>query len=71
MDSGTAENVNLPPLKRGLPGIFARLRPTSAWNQSRDLNAPRLQTGEMAYQTRQDAAGYMGWPLVQPKALPN
>jgi hypothetical protein len=23
------------------------------------------------YQTRQEFAGYMGWPLVQPNALPN
>src|SRR5208283_2212195 len=23
------------------------------------------------YQTRQELAGYIGWPLVQPKALPN
>jgi len=23
------------------------------------------------YQTRQEFTGYMGWPLVQPKALPN
>jgi len=23
------------------------------------------------YQTRQELAGYMGWPLVQLKALPN
>ena len=24
-----------------------------------------------AYHTLQEFAGYMGWPLVQPKALPN
>ena len=27
--------------------------------------------GKTAYHTRQEFAGYMGWPLVQPKALPN
>jgi len=30
-----------------------------------------LGAEEVAYQTRQELAGYMGWPLVQAKALPN
>src|SRR5208283_270648 len=43
----------------------------------RSRGKPRLQIRirekdpGQGYQTRQDVAGYMGWPLVQPKALPN
>ena len=32
---------------------------------------PWLRNPGRPYQTRQEFTGYMGWPLVQPKALPN
>ena len=33
-------------------------------------HGPRPEV-KFPYQTRQEFAGYIGWPLVQPKALPN
>jgi hypothetical protein len=39
-------------------------------SKDRFLGIPVIEDTRAVYQTRQELAGYMGWPLVHPKALP-
>ena len=48
------------PMRHPLPGSPGRRRLRRT-----------VRPGAGGYQTRQELTGYMGWPLVQPKALPN